>query len=267
MTKYLPESEYKLDSALTRENFKKGDIVTGRVEIIMKSKKFFIIDLGGTKAHMLFEESTIYQSRESSKGYVDPNIYALLGKIIRAKVVDVGESIIMISRKELMHEALNYFKSVNPDKFTVSITAFNKLSAFVDVGSGIHGRIIPSEFAAAHFNKIEDVGLSIGDTFVAKNLAYNEQLKSFDLSRIAAISDEPNKFTRDDQVNFKVFKTLDDGEGYLGLIDKKYPALLDSRNVKLHYCDEVTGVVKEVTPKGIKLKFDSFICNFDDISS
>lgn len=265
MTKeYLPESEYKLDSALTRKSLKKGDIVTGKVTSIVQSKQFLIVDLGSVKAHLPFEDCSIYTS-QIRKGYIDPNIFYLLGSIIRAKVVRV-EGTIMLSRKKFMEEALNYLKTTPQSDFKVTITAFNQFSAFVDIGSGIHGRIIAPDFTKAYIRDIQDVGLKIGDSFMAKKICYNEELKSFDLSRVAAIAEEPHNLQRDNYVEFKVFKALKDGCGYLGLIDKKYPALLDSRNVTLQYGDEVIGIVKEVTPKGIKLKFDSFVCNFDDIS-
>ena len=256
MTEYMPESTYSIDSELTRETLNKGDIVTGVVKSLVTSKQFIVVDLGNFKAIMPFEYCSIYKTK-FRKGYIDPNIFSLLGRTIRARVINVGEDII-ISRKELMQEALDYFTKFNPSEFTVVITAFNNLSAFVDVGAGIHGRIMPFEFANVHFNNIQDIGLKIGDSFTVKNLGFNEEIKSFELSRMAVIFDNPHNYQRDDHVNFKVFKSLNDRSGYLGLIDNKYLALLDSRRVRLSYGDEVIGIVKEVTNKGTKLKFISF---------
>ena len=256
MTNYMPESKYFVDSKLTRENLNTGDIVTGIVTSLVTSKQFLVVNLGNFNAIMPFEYCSIYENK-FREGYIDPNIFSLIGRTIRARVVKTGTNII-ISRKELMKEALDYFKRVNPSEFTVVITGFNKLSAFVDVGAGIHGRIMPSEFANIHFNNIQDIGLKIGDSFTVKNIGYNEEVKSFELSRMAVIFDTPHNYQRDDNVNFKVFKSLNDRSGYLGLIDNKYLALLDSRRVRLSYGDEVIGIVKEVTDKGTKLKFISF---------
>ena len=256
MQRFLPESTYSVDSTLTRQNIKKGDTITGKVVLVAKPEQFLVVNLGNFRVHMKFDEASIYTSR-SIPGYVDPNIYSLVGKTIRAKVVETGENII-ISRKEHMKEALDYFKAVNPTEFTVVITAFNKLSAFVDIGAGIQGRITPSDFVDVFFKNIKDIGLDIGETFTAKNLGYNDTLKSFDLSRKAAIADDPSYIQRGYYVKVKIFNSLNDGSGYIGLIDTKYPALLDSRYVTLKYGDEVIGIVKDFNSKGIKLKFVAF---------
>ena len=251
MTEYFPESTYSVDSTLTRANLKKGDIVTGKVVEIKKAQKYLIVDLGSLKAKMSFEHCSIYKIQTHS-GMIDPNIYLLYGKIIRAKVVEVGETIIL-SRNELMEEALDYFKTTNPSKFEVSIIGFTKLSAIVDVGAGIHGRIVPSEFAKTHFNDIQDIGLPIGYQFTARNLSYTDSIKTFELSRVAILSSEPNHLNIDDIVTFKAFKNLDGDKCYLGLIDKKYPALLNSK-VKLSYGKEVQTIIKKITAKGFILK-------------
>lgn len=256
MTEYMPESTYSIDSELTRENLNQGDIVTGIVTSLVTSKQFLVVDLGNFNTIMPFEHCSIYKNK-FRESYIDPNIFSLIGRTIRARVIKTGKNTI-ISRKELMKEALDYLKKVNPSEFTIVITGFNNLSAFVDVGAGIHGRIMPSEFANVHFNNIRDIGLKIGDSFTVKNLGYNKEVKSFELSRMAVIYETPHNYQRDDYVNFKVFKSLNDRSGYLGLIDNKYLALLDSRRVRLSYGDEVIGIVKEVTNKGTKLKFISF---------
>lgn len=259
MTNYLPESAYVVDSELTRDDITVGDIVTGRVEVIEKTKKFLVVNLGTFTVRMNFKNASIYRRQPFPPTYEDPNIYSLLGQTVRVKVIDKNGEKIIISRKHHMEDALEYFKKTMPKEFTAVITAFSELSAFLDIGAGLHGRISPAQFALVRFKNIRHFGLEVGDFLKVKNLGFNDNLTAFELSRVAIILAESfDNFKRDDDVIFTVYDPLKDGIGYLGLIDNKYPALLDSKYVELQYGEEVIGTVKTTTSKGLKLKFKSF---------
>lgn len=253
---FLPESMYKIDSNISRQNLLVGDIVTGRVIAIKTFDNLLEIDIGnGLTGMMTLWHSTIY-SIYRDDGLLSPNVFKLIGKTIRAKVIASGDDIIL-SRRYHMLEALNILKEQTEFHYA-SITAFSKLSAFLDIGAGILGKIYPKEFSNVIFKNIRDIGLNVGDVIPVKNLGLNEDLISFNLSRTQMLPNAKDVLSKGDIVYCKVFGGIGDNIGYHVLINKSISGLLDSKEQKLYYGDKVIAVVKRITPKGPKLRFLTF---------
>lgn len=256
MSNYLPESMYKLDSNITRQNLKEGDIVTCKVISFKSSKEALIVSLGNFTGIIPIENATIYP-HYIPDGRLHGSVYYLIGKHIRARVISIEDNEVILSRKELMRETMEYFISENPSQFTACITGFSKLSAFVDIGTGINGRISFKEFALTYFDNIRDVGLNIGDIIPVKNLGYDATIESFNLSRVALFSNVKEQYSVGDIVEAKVFTPLNDGIGYYCLLDDSFAAIVDSR-LELFYGDKIIAKIKGFSSVGPRLCFLNF---------
>lgn len=246
---FLPESMYDIDAQMSREKLEdaaiNGTSVTGKIIRLDSRNKNFKVYLGGQLTGIMsFEEATIYALyKDEYNKEISPAIYSLVGRTVRAKIVNVGKNI-LLSRKANMLEALPYVKDCS-EFSNAAITAFSRLSAFIDVGNGITGRIHVSNFSPVFCDNIKDIGLNLNDIIPVKVIRFDSVLNQFDLSRIDRLPPFWETLNVNDQVVCKVFHSLYDHSGYKVLINNDIAGILDSP-IELHYGDEVVALVRKI---------------------
>lgn len=262
---YLPESTYTLDSKMNHKKLKffyeNNYTVTGKVTRLNSIKEHFEVYLGEDLIGIMpFSESTIYPIYNESNEYTSA-IYALVGKTIRAKITEYdGSYHIILSRKENMEEALEYFKNTT-EQISGSITGFSQMSAFLDIGSGIIARSYGKNFCNTIFKDIQDVGIKKGELVSVKILYPSVDVPNkFEVSRVETLPKAKDCLNPGDLVTCKVFSEIGDNEGYYVLIDDKFCGIIDSPDIKLEYGDEVIGIIKKIRKKGVKLNLVERVC-------
>lgn len=259
---YLPESMYYVDSKMSLRKvarlFVDNTPITGRVIRLNSKEKHLVVDLGGQLQGIIpFSEVSIYpiykQFSEDDFSF-SPTLYTLVGKTIRAKIRTIKNTIVL-SRKEHMLEALEELKYI--DEFPKAvITNFSRVSAFMDIGAGITGKITAAELSYSFFNYIQELGLSIGNVIPVKSLGFDSEMNKFELSRILCLPTAEEALNIGDIVECIISNYVEqDSEitGYFVSILGYLSGILDSP-IPLEYGETVSGIVSKITSKGIKLK-------------
>lgn len=256
---FLPESMYSLDSEMYFQKlywyYETGSTITGKVVRIREKQNYFDVDLGsGFLAKMPFNESTIYPVyKDKEHNFLSPELYHLIGKTVQVKITKLKKLYnIEVSRKENMEELIINIKDQKYFEY-VEITGYSKLSAFIDVGGGIKGKILPNNFSPIRFNHIRDVEIPVETIISASVLNFDINTRQFELARIP----EKTKSTlyQNQIVPAKIFDPLGDGTGYFALVKNSVGAIIDSPDFELHYGDNVIAKVKSITPKGLRIEF------------
>ena len=258
---FLPESMYKIDSQMSLEKLSISQsfdtVVTGNVRRIDSKLHILEVDLGNSITGMMtYEEATIYPILKED-GDLSPNLYHLVGKNIRAKVIgfDTSGKFVFLSRKQNMLRALEFFKKENHVQYA-AITAFSRLSAFLDIGGGILGRSHTTSFSPIRFKNVKDVGFKVGDLISCSITSFSEEMMKFDLSRVALLPKPAEVLSEGDVVKATVFDPVFDNEGigYFVLIDKNFCGIVNSSEKILHYGENITVFIKKIKENGnIKL--------------
>lgn len=257
---FLPESMYNIDSSMTFKKlfcfYNEGTTITGKVRRINSTSKIIEVELGNDfLGFMSFKEATIYPIYRPD-GRLSPNVYRLMGKNIRVKIIgfDPSNQFPFLSRKEHMLDALTFLKSKN-GFINAYISSFSKHSAFFDLGGGIIGRSNTKNFSSAMFRDIRDIGLRKGDIIPVQFISFSEEENRFDVSRIAGLPSVFDSISAGDVVTAQVFEEVNDVEkiGYYILVDKMYSGIVDSPDIPLEYGDTVCVFIKKIKENG-KLK-------------
>lgn len=254
---FLPESMYKVDSEMYFQKllwyYESNSALTGKVTRIHEKQKYLDVDLGGgIMAKMSFNESTIYPIYKPNS-FLSPNVYTLVDKNIQVKIIKLQNfSNIWVSRKESMQEVLINIKDQKAFDF-VEITAYSNLSAFIDVGGGIRGKIAPINFSPVKFNHIGDIEIPVGTIIPVSVLNFDMNTIQFELSRI--FPNTESSLYAGQILTAKIFEPLGDNVGYFCLVKTSICAIIDSPYEELHYGDNVVARVKRISSKGAKLEF------------
>jgi len=256
---FLPESMYSLDSEMYFAKllwyYETGSTLPGKVVRIHEKQNYFDVDLGnGILAKMPFNESTIYPVyKDKEHTFLSPELYHLIGKKVQVKITQCKNLYkIFVSRKENMEELIINIKDQKYFDF-VEITGYSKVSAFIDVGGGIRGKISPQNFSPVRFNHIRDVEIPTGTIISASVLSFDMDTMQFELTRIP--QKVKSTLYQNQIVTAKVFDSLKDGTGYFCLVKNSVGAIIDSPDFELHYGDNVIAEVKSISPKGLRIEF------------
>lgn len=258
---FLPESLYNIDSTMTYEKlydfYESRTTLTGKVRRLNSQERLMEVELGnGFLSFMSFEEATIYPISRPD-GTFSPNLYHLVGKTIRAKIIgfDHSNKTPFLSRKENMLEALPFLKGQTNEFINASISSFSKHSAFFDMGAGIMGRASTMDFSAARFRDIRDLGFKIGDIIPIQIISFLEEENKFNVSRVATLPSVFDVLSEGDVVTAQVFDKVNDDEqiGYYILVDQTFTGIVDSPDIELKYGDMITVFIKKIKTDG-KLK-------------
>lgn len=261
MSQILPESSYKfteLSYEEVKNAFEQGQTITGRVVKIIASKSELLVRLGHELfAHLPFSEVTIYpfQYSQNSNRHLPVNICILLNKNIRAKVIEIDDSNIILSRKQNMEQAYNYLTTCSAVMFHVTNTS--TFTAYGDIGDGITAR------------------LKIRDVCRARIRNISEHIRQGDTKRVIILnSDDEKRFNVSYRKTFKAFQTDDYPEGmavqgivneavddmcsaFFVTISPQVSGIMDvnSWNPELFYGDKVECRVTKTSSKGLHLSF------------
>ena len=254
---FLPESMYQIDSQLDHRKlvncFKKHINITGRITRLNSKDNFFEVDLGGNFTGIMpFENSTIYPIYKDN-GKFSYGFVSLVGKTIQAKIIKYDNNNIILSRKEIMLEALEVLKQTSKIKFA-TITSFSQSSAFMDIGAGILGKATYADYSRTIFKTAEDVGFKKGNVIQVTITQFQPEINCFDLSVVDTFQDVKERLNVDDIVMCKVFGSVGDNLGYYVLVDNKYTGIVDSQFYQLQYGDEISASISKFTINGLRLK-------------
>lgn len=256
MSKFLPESTYKVDSTMTYAKISNlhetRSTIVGKVKRINLESKTFEVDLGGNiSGYMSYSDSTIYPLYKDN-GYLSTNVYTLIGRTILAKILSVKDTHIKLSRKLNMIEAFESLKS-ETEISCATIVGYSRLCAFIDIGGGILGKIYGKYFAPTMFENITDVDIPVYTNISVKVLECDTDNYRFSLSRVDTLPPVAETIRKNSCIFCKVFNELGDGTGYYVLINHDICGILDSPDFNLKYGDEVFAYVKSLSSKGPRL--------------
>jgi len=255
---FLPEFMCSVDSGMTLGKLEVSYLsqtpVTGKVIKINLRDRFLTVNLGGNFiSYMPFEEATIYPIYKPDNS-ISPAILSLLNKRIQVQILKIKGNNINISRRINMLNALDYFKKQSQIKYA-AIVGFNNLSAFIDIGAGLSGKILAKDLSPVLYHNPKDLGLHRGDIISVNVLEYLPDSFFFTLARNFPKLEESLKIS--DLVRCKVFDKVyndPDGIGYYVLIKGTIKGIVDSEFIKLNYGNKILARVKQITKKGPKLE-------------
>lgn len=252
----LPEAMCSINTSMTfkdlKDAFKSNRTVTALVTRLDPENRCLDVTLGnGVDGIIPFEESSIYPIYKED-GSLSPNIYKLVGNTIQAKILHFSKHSIILSRKNNMLEALKFLKDGSYVEHA-TIVGFSKMSAFIDIGAGIIGRSYGKDFSNVFYSNIRDLDVPIGCTISVRILSRIDN--HFELSRVETLPLANDVFKKNDIVSCKVFGAVNDEAGigyFVGIHNNLYCGIVDSPFI-LKYGDKIVAVIKNITPKGIKL--------------
>lgn len=255
---FLPEAQYHIEENMSLQQIASSYIddtaITCKVTRLNCFEQVLEVDLGNQFSGIIpFEEASIYPVYKGC--CISQNIKSLVGCTIRAYITSIKPRIVL-SRKQHMLEALFFLSSQTHFEYS-TIIGFSTLSAFVDIGAGINGKISKSDFAPVKFNDARDIGFNLYDTFPTDVLKFDQENKWFDLSRLSCLPHFTTVLQKGDIVTCTVFSPLPDMSGYYVCIDKNICGIVDSP-IDLYYGDEIVAAVgkePELSKKGVQLKF------------
>ena len=254
---FLPESMYDIDSEMNYQklvtSFKNRTSITGKIIRLNSVDNCFEVDLGNNFIGIMpLKDSTIYQIYKDN-GRFSYGLIGLVGKTIRAKIVNLENNNIILSRIENMLEALETLKNTTTVKFA-AITSFSHLSAFIDIGGGISGKATTSNYSNTIFRSATDIGFKKGDILPVTITGFHPEINCFDLSVVDNFEEAEKILNLNDIVTCKVFGSVGDNLGYYVLANKKCIGIVDSPFHKLYYGDEISAAISKITTNGLRLK-------------
>jgi len=184
--------------------YKVGDIVKGKISGVVSFGAFVEFDDG--------LEGLIHISEIAWKRIDDPNEYLKVGDIVTAKIIDINDSKISLSMKQLDKDP---WKNVE-EKYKVGqkvkgkILKTNPFGAFVELDKEIHGLAHISELSKGIVRDINEV-VEIGKTYDFKIVSIDAKNHRLGLSIKALYEDEKKAkksldTSKEDEIEKKVEK-------------------------------------------------------------
>jgi len=163
--------------------YKVGDIVKGKISGVVSFGAFVEFDDG--------LEGLIHISEIAWKRIDDPNEYLKVGDIVTAKIIDINDSKISLSMKQLDKDP---WKNVEEKyklgpKVKGKILKTNPFGAFVELDKEIHGLAHISELSKGIVRDINEV-VEIGKTYDFKIVSIDAKNHRLGLSIKALYEDE-----------------------------------------------------------------------------
>lgn len=254
---FLPESDFHVDPNMCFSKiliaYLSQNCITGKITRLDSINHLLVISLGNSFTGIMpYSDATIYPIYMDN-GELSPNIYTLVGKTIRAKISNIVDDIIYLSRKDNMLNAIKYFKG-QKEVLDAKISGFSKKSVFVDMGAGITGICYASDFSKTVYRNVLDIGLKKYDKIPVHITEFNEDINKFKLSRVEALPLFQDNYSVGDIITCKVFEPIGDGIGYFVCIDSKFSGIVDCpQNLKLQYGDWISAYISKITEKGARL--------------
>ncbi len=261
--KILPEACYNIKEEMNFNGcikaYKENETVYGKIINYDLQNKHLIVKLGSNCfATLPFNEVTIYPLKYSSNHeYKLPlQVYYLLHKRIAAKILDIYENEIILSRKNNMLESFQQLQ--NSSYLSFYVTKVDRNEVFGDVGDGIVARIPIYELCRARIRSAFEV-ISKNSLITTKVLSYDEENYRFNVSYKESFDKyNPTLYNKGDVVACTVNEFVDDEyTGYFANVSPQVVGIIDNRYwmPKLSYGDKVECIITNASKKGLHLKF------------
>lgn len=258
-----PQALVELDTFLEAMDIERNDIVSAKVICWDSKRNGLIVILGNRlRGFIPTEHISIYSSYD--KGEIPSEATYIIGKNIVAEVIDynLDKTEFILSRFNAMYKRTQEInKSV---EVTGSITQIREKDLFVDLGSGITGRLDCREFSNAFVDTMKCFGYIVGSTIKLKVLGSTDN--KYNLSRKKLYPEyDMTMVNCGDIVEVRVISEL---KIPLAIIDTPYAyciELKENPNVKgiidmeieLELGSFVTAVINDVDERGVRLKLIS----------
>lgn len=223
-TRFKPECRYSKDNSMTFEKlhkaWKNGETVTGVITFFDFEEKELHVDLGGGYFGKLsFDEVTIYKhTYYDDNPNVSKQVYALKDKTIRAKIIDMVDGRIQLSRRENMMETLATMMCSGTETVVYEAISSGTTTkgAFFDIGEGIIAYCLARNFSKVIISDIQK--------WCHKGDSQEVVIESFDVSNDYKITcsrkdvKDSRKYQNGDKlevrVSSKITNTLGEITGY-----------------------------------------------------
>lgn len=258
MAEFIPKPE-----ALVKfqRNIKNGETCAGVAIKYDNQLECLFVYLGnGTIGVMPKDEVSIYQYTYpmGDNSLVPYQISTIVGKKINVKIIGIVDGIYMLSRKEEMMKAYDYFVSHEEKNIIARIVNIIDKGMFCDIGGGITGFLPISEISHCYVSNIRS-HFSVGNIICVKiiDIKPSEDNYKISLSRRMAYSDitTSNIIKEGDILIGTICYPIYEGDGYFVELTPAISGIVDIPP-DLFDLEEGTCVsvyVKKITEKGIKL--------------
>lgn len=265
---FLPEGCYEPQNLSIRDvkrAFSSGEMVIGRVISINELTHNIYVRLGDNVVGILpFSEATIYPLEYSK---INPNltiplqVISLRCKVICAKIKNINDNQVILSRKDNMLEAFEALKDKEILPFFVTNARYTRV--YGDIGCGLQGKIDVQNLCKSRVYSVTEI-CNNNDCIFVKVLKIDE-LKRFDLSHKEVFPKyNPDNYSYGDIVVGRVNSEIDDSfAGLYMYIDPQVSGILDydENSPSLEYGDLVECMVSGASPNGLHLRFIRIIEN------
>lgn len=142
-----------------------GETCVGIVLRYDKELGCLFVDLGMGKIGIIPEkEITIYTYTypHGDESCIPYQISSIVGKKIKARVIDIVSGIYILSRRETIREAYEQIASKKKENVYARITAIYEYGLFCDIGNGVIGLVPISQCSRCRVEKLKNY-FSVGD--------------------------------------------------------------------------------------------------------
>lgn len=258
--KFLPERWYSLDTAMSKEKIiqskETGNFIVGKIILWNPKKQIFKVDLGNGFIGILpVSEASIYPVLDSD-GNLLSSAFHILSNNICVCVKDIANEIIL-SRKDNMLKAIEFFSNSIGKIVKCCITGFENYAIFLEVGFGIRGMLHIKDLTTSCFPDTRILGFEKNNSIPAKITSVDSenriQLSYKDLFPSLSDSLQYGK-----KINVMVLGPINKKEtGYFAYINPGNSAIINPpHGEKIPYGSIVTAIVRKPSKSHkIRLKF------------
>lgn len=191
---------------------------------------------------------------------IDKQIDALIGKDMRAVVLEDDGNTIWLTRKPVMEQALKKLEKEPMGKILkVTITSASDVALYCDLGDGISGIIYKNDIITAPFSYPTDV-YPVGSVIEAKIKCYKKEKAFFTLSHKDVFSKQKSCYYKGMHLNGIIRSPiLKQGviTGYFVEVTPAISGILDvNDSIHMDNGEKIPMVVNDITSKGLKLRLE-----------
>lgn len=218
------------------------------------TNEFFTVLFDGRTGKIRKADMSIYPLK------IDKQIDALIGKDMRAVVLEDDGNNIWLSRKPIMEERLNELAQEPIGKvLKVTITSASDVALYCDLGDGISGIIYKNDIITAPFSYPSDI-YPVGSVIDAKVKCYKKEKAFFTLSHKDVFPKDKSSYYKGMHLNGVIRSPiLKRGEitGYFVEITPAISGILDvNDSIHMDNGEKIPMVVNDITTKGLKLRLE-----------
>lgn len=199
------------------------------------------------------EEMSIYPFKKSNA-----QLSTYLGNLLQAVITKEDGKNIYLSRKPVMQERINEILDGGAIGKTldVKVISSSDVALYLDLGEMVSGIIYKNDIISASFKYPTDI-YPIGSTIKAKIISYKDNM--FTLSHKELYSNKIDQYYTGMRLNGIIRAPIFDNgaiTGYFVQITPAISGIVDVHDIRLENGDVIPMVVKNIKPKGLKLRIE-----------